>query len=97
MKEQNRNKRPRKKGGGYKYNWTFEGVTKSAVEWCAIFNVSVPMVMYRVNEKNMSPFEALITPVTRGKNVNNITKEQVLELKDKGMTIKQIAEMLSCS
>ena len=97
MKEQNRNKRPRKKGGGYKYNWTFEGVTKSAVEWCAIFNVSVPMVMYRVNEKNMSPFEALITPVTRGKNVSNITKEQVLELKDKGMTIKQIAEMLSCS
>lgn len=45
----------------------------------------------------MRPFDALITPVTRGKNVKSITKEQVLVLKDKGMTIKQISEMLSCS
>lgn len=97
MKEQNNNKRPKKSGRGYKYNWTFEGVTKSAKEWCAIFNVSVPMVMYRVNEKNMLPFEALVTPVTRGKYANDVTKEQVMELRDKGMTIKQIANMLSCS
>lgn len=97
MKEQNNNQRPRKSGVGYKYNWTFEGVTKSAEDWCAIFNVSVPMVMYRVNKKGMEPFVALTTPVTRGKNVNSITKEQVIELREKGMTVKQISDMLGCS
>lgn len=97
MKEQSINQRPRKRGVGYKYNWTFEGVTKSAEDWCAIFNVSVPMVMYRVNKKGMKPFDALISPVTRGKNVYDITPEQVIELKEKGMTIKQISKMLDCS
>lgn len=97
MKEQNNNQRPRKSGVGYKYNWTFEGVTKSVEDWCAIFNVSVPMVMYRVNKKGMEPFVALTTPVTRGKNVNSITKEQVIELREKGMTVKQISDMLGCS
>lgn len=97
MKEQNNNQRPRKSGVGYKYNWTFEGVTKSAEDWCAIFNVSVPMVMYRVNKKGMEPFVALTTPVTRGKNANSITKEQVIELREKGMTVKQISDMLGCS
>lgn len=95
--EQANNKRPKKKGTGYKYNWTFEGITKSAEDWCAIFNVSVPMVMYRVNKKGMKPFDALISPVTRGKNVYDITPEQVIELKEKGMTIKQISKMLDCS
>lgn len=97
MKEQAINQRPRETGTGYKYNWTFEGITKSAEDWCKIFNVSVPMVMYRIKTKKMKPFEALITPVTRGKNVNKITKEQVLELREKGMTIKQISEFLECS
>lgn len=97
MREQSKNQRPRKSGIGYKYNWTFEGVTKSAEDWCEIFNVSVPMVMYRVNKKGMKPFIALTTPVTRGKNVCDITKEQVMELKEKGMTQKQIADMLGCS
>lgn len=32
MKEQNNNKRPKKSHGGYKYNWTFEGVNLSANE-----------------------------------------------------------------
>ncbi len=99
MKEQNLNRRKlgRKSGIGYKYNWTFEGITKSAEEWCKIFNVSVPMVMYRINTKKMSPFEALITPIRRGKNVNEITKEQILELKARGMTQKQISDFLGCS
>ena len=96
-KEQNNNQRPKNKGLGYKYTWTFEGVTKSAENWCAIFNVSVPMVMYRVNKKGMTPFEALTTPVKRCKNVGSITKEQVIELKDRGMTHKQVADMLGCS
>ena len=97
MKEQRNNQRKRETGKGYKYNWTFEGITKSAVEWCEIFNVSVPMVIYRVNEKGMRPFEALVTPVKRGSNVKNITKEQVIELQQRGMTQKQISDFLGCS
>lgn len=97
MKEQRNNQRKRETGKGYKYNWTFEGITKSAVEWCEIFNVSVPMVIYRVNEKGMMPFEALVTPVKRGSNVKNITKEQVIELQQRGMTQKQISDFLGCS
>ena len=96
-KEQNNNKRHKEVGRGYKYNWTFEGITKSAYEWCEIFNVSVPMIMYRIKKKKMKPFEALISPVTRGENANEISKEQVLELKERGMTQKQIADVLSCS
>lgn len=92
VSEQNYNRRKlgRKSGVGYKYNWTFEGVTKSAEDWCAVFNVSVPMIMYRINKKGMEPFEALVTPVTRGKNCknSNISKEAVIELKEKGMTKK---------
>ena len=97
MREQANNKRPKIKGDGYKYNWTFEGITKSAVEWCKIFGVSVPMVMYRVQKKGMKPFEALITPVTRGENANDITQKQVKELRDSGMKIKEIADQLGCS
>ena len=97
MKEQRNNQRKRETGKGYKYNWTFEGITKSAVEWCEIFNVSIPMVIYRVNEKGMKPFEALVTPVKRGRNVKNITKEQVIELQQRGMTQKQISDFLGCS
>lgn len=82
---------------GYKYNWTFEGVTKSVPEWCEIFNVSQPMVMYRVLKKGMDPFDALSEPVTRGPNVNNITSEQCYELRQRGMTIRQISDMLGCS
>lgn len=93
-KEQSMNQRPRKTGVGYKHNWTFEGITKSAEDWCEIFNVSVPMVMYRVNKMGMEPFVALVTPVSRN---NSITKEQVIELKERGMTQKQISEMLQCS
>jgi hypothetical protein len=99
--EQNLNQRPHvyKKRHGYKYNWTFEGQTKSAEEWCQIFNVSVPMVMYRVKTMGMSPFNALITPVKRSKHTNKmgVTVEEVLELKERGMTGKQIAEFLGCS
>lgn len=65
--EQNRNRRflgrqPRAGGRGYKYNWNIGGVTKSAIEWCAEYGLSVPMVMYRVKTKGMTPYEALTTP-----------------------------------
>ena len=82
---------------GYKHNWTFEGVTKSAIEWCNLFNVSVPMVMYRVNVKHMEPFIALITPVSRRMNVEEITPQDVLRLREQGLTYQQIAEKLGCS
>lgn len=93
-KEQANNKRERVIEKGYKHNWTFEGITKSAEEWCRIFNVSVPMVMYRVNKKGMEPFDALTKPVARKMK---ITREQVIELKERGITQKQIAEILGCS
>lgn len=96
MKEQNNNQRPRQTGTGYKYNWTFDGITKSAEDWCKIFNVSIQMVMYRVKVKKMKPFDALTAPVTRGKNSKQITKEEILELQAKGMTQKQIADSLDC-
>ena len=55
------------------------------------------MIMYRVNKMGMPPFVALTTPVSRGKHVGSITKEQVIELKERGLTQKQISEMLNCS
>lgn len=42
--------------------WTIDGETKSAIEWCEIYGVSVPFAMYRVNKKSMSPKDALQTP-----------------------------------
>lgn len=94
--EQALNKRPRKTGA-YKYNWTFEGITKSAIEWCEIFGVSVPMVMYRVKAKGMKPFEALVTPVNRADNLDEITEEKVRSMRDSGMKIKEIADFFGCS
>ena len=94
--EQALNKRPRKTGA-YKYNWTFEGITKSAIEWCEIFGVSVPMVMYRVKAKGMKPFEALVTPVNRADNLDEITEEKVRSMRDSGMKIKKIADFFGCS
>ena len=39
----------------------------------------------------------LVTSVKRGNNVKNITKEQVIELQQRGMTQKQISDFLGCS
>ena len=86
-----------RKTGAYKYNWTFEGITKSAIEWCEIFGVSVPMVMYRVKTKGMKPFEALITPVNRAYNLEEITEEKVRNMRDSGMKIKEIADFFGYS
>jgi hypothetical protein len=55
-------RKPRVRGRGYKYNWNIGGVTKSAIDWCAEYGLSVPMVMYRVKTKGMTPYEALTTP-----------------------------------
>ena len=96
--EQNLNRRYLgRKTGAYKHNWTFEGITKSAIEWCEIFGVSVPMVMYRVKTKGMKPFEALVTPVNRADNLDEITEEKVRSMRDSGMKIKEIADFFGCS
>lgn len=93
--EQALNKRPRKTGA-YKHNWTFEGITKSAAEWCDIFGVSVQMVMYRVQVKGMNPFEALITPTSRD-TAQKATEEEIIEMQNNGMKIKEIADYFGCS
>jgi hypothetical protein len=53
-KEQSMNKRPYKRK-----EWTIDGVTKSIIEWCEECGLSVPMVMYRVKTKGMTPKDAL--------------------------------------
>lgn len=95
--EQNLNRRYLgRKTGAYKHRWTFEGITKSALEWCEIFGVSVPMVMYRVKTKGMKPFEALITPTSRD-TAQKVTEEEIIEMQNNGMKIKEIADYFRCS
>ena len=45
--------------------WTINGETKSAIEWCEQYKVSVPFVMYRIKQKGMTPYEALTKPKER--------------------------------
>lgn len=42
-----------------KHIWTIKGETKRGVEWCKIYGVSFPTVMYRVKKFNITPEEAL--------------------------------------
>ena len=95
--EQNLNRRYLgRKTGAYKHKWTFEGITKSATEWCDIFGVSVQMVMYRVQVKGMNPFEALITPTSRD-TAQKVTEEEIVKMRNNGMKIKEIADFFGCS
>ena len=55
------------------------------------------MVMYRVKTKGMKPFEALITPVNRADDLDEITEEKIKNMKDSGMKIKEIADFFGCS
>ncbi len=57
-KTQRANQRQRKR----KLNWTINGITKSAIEWCEEYGLSMQFVMYRINNKYMTPFEAITTP-----------------------------------
>lgn len=59
---QRSNMRPRTKPNKRSVLFTINGITKSAIEWCEDYGVSVPFVMYRINKKGMSPIEALTTP-----------------------------------
>ncbi len=44
-----------------KIAWTIDGVTKSATDWCSEYGLSMPMVMYRIKTKGMTPKDALTT------------------------------------
>ena len=46
--------------------WVIDGVEKSIQDWCAEYGLTVQAVLYRVNNKGMSPKEALTTPKQQG-------------------------------
>lgn len=76
---------------------TINGKTKILQDWCKIYNVSSSMVLYRLKTKKMTPIEAFTAPITRGKNAVRINKNNIIELRERGMTYKQIADFLNCS
>lgn len=59
--EQANNKRPRT-SVCRRVKFTIDGTTKSAMEWCEEYGVSMPFVMYRVRTMGMQPLEALTIP-----------------------------------
>lgn len=58
-------KKRKRKLSKMKHVWTINGETKSAIDWCAEYGLSVPMVMYRVKTKGMAPEQALTAPNER--------------------------------
>lgn len=44
-----------------KHVWTIDGVTKSGIEWCKEYGLTMQLVMYRIRKMNMTPEEALKT------------------------------------
>lgn len=64
---QQANKRPRT--GPYKCKnvFTIDGITKTGIEWCEQYGVSMPFFMYRIKKKGMTPLEALTTPKAVGR------------------------------
>ena len=44
--------------------WVIDGVEKSVEQWCEEYGMSRNAVLYRVNTKGMSPYEALTTPLS---------------------------------
>lgn len=69
-KVQRANQRPHKPHR-CKHVWTIDGETKPAKDWCAEYDLSVPMVMYRVKNRGMTPYEALTTPKEQGRPKKN--------------------------
>lgn len=47
-------------------NWTIDGITKSAIEWCEQYGISYTIVRYRIIHNGMSPYEALTKPKQPG-------------------------------
>lgn len=42
--------------------WEINGETKSGLDWCKQYGMSMPFVKYRIEKMGMSPYEALTTP-----------------------------------
>ena len=55
--------------------WVIDGVEKSIQEWCAEYGLTVQAVMYRVNNKGMTPKEALATPKRQGVSLDQVVNE----------------------
>lgn len=53
-------------------SWTIDGMMKPIKEWCKEYDVSVPMVTYRVLTKGMSPKDALTLPKQQGSHKFNV-------------------------
>ena len=71
VKEQNSHLHPRwtftpkvKYATRRKKTWVIDGVEKSVEQWCEEYGMSRNAVLYRVNTKGMSPYEALTTPLS---------------------------------
>lgn len=65
--EQRANQRPRTAPYKRHIMFTIDGVTKSAIEWCEEYGVTMPFVMYRIRKNGMSPLEALTAPKRTGR------------------------------
>jgi hypothetical protein len=52
--------------------WVIDGVEKSIQAWCAEYGLTVQAVLYRVNNKGMTPKEALTTPKQQGVLLDHI-------------------------
>lgn len=63
MLEQANNRRPTRP----RRFWTIDGITKSEIEWCKEYGISVPTARYRVDVKGMEPLEALTTELSQGR------------------------------
>jgi len=48
--------------GKRRIQWTINGVTKDALDWCKEYGVSMSFVSYRMKKLNMTPYEAMTTP-----------------------------------
>lgn len=65
--EQRANQRPRTAPYKRHIMFTIDGVTRSAIEWCEEYGVTMPFVMYRIRKNGMSPLEALTVPKRIGR------------------------------
>ena len=44
-----------------KKSWTIDGIVKERKEWCEMYGIELPTVMYRINHMGMTVKEALET------------------------------------
>ena len=69
LKTQANNKRPRNEWKQRELKtWTIGDITKPRKEWCIMYGIGLETVLYRINHKGMTVYEALTSPkVTNGR------------------------------